>query len=117
MVKVMSGMELRLPQSTDDSPMGLGRRSQSCSNDTFKIIHAVLRMVQNPELGQQAHLINVVQDEVLSLVLFKLVLHPYNSHLTGTTHQICAETIRFPSFTIHYTPNSRAVFTYQKGQN
>jgi hypothetical protein len=115
MVKVMSGMDFRLLQSTDDSPMGLGRRSQSCSNDTFKIIHDVLRMAQRPVLGQHAHLVNVVQYEVLGLVLFNLVLHPYNSHLTGTTHWIAVETIRFPSHIIHDAPNSRARFTYWKG--
>lgn len=29
-VKAMSGMDARLLQSTDDSPIGLGRRSHSC---------------------------------------------------------------------------------------
>jgi hypothetical protein len=36
MVNAMSGMDPRLAQSTADSPMGEGRRSQSCRNGTVK---------------------------------------------------------------------------------
>ena len=103
------GNEERLLQSTADSPIGLGSRSQSCNRKHMHKLakqRAVCEVKPEPKL---LYLISIIQNSFCSLILCQLISHPHHCHLTGSAHRITKAIRRLSDIHINHTFNAHAV--------